>query len=169
VIGHPDGSEDIVQQALAIAIEKDESFQSEGQFVNWLAGVVRNCALNQRRKKSRRRTRSADPELMSIIEGAAKPLTSSQLSDAPADMLAESQMVFDDQVLSALQQLSAEARACLLLRTVEQLSYRDISKLMHIPEGTAMSHVHRSRLKLRQLLADRETDAGPYSKGPDNA
>lgn len=106
---------------------------------------------------------------MSIIEGAAKPLTSSQLSDAPADMLAESQMVFDDQVLSALQQLSAEARACLLLRTVEQLSYRDISKLMHIPEGTAMSHVHRSRLKLRQLLADRETDAGPYSKGPDNA
>ena len=35
--------------------------------------------------------------------------------------------------MHALMQLSPESRACLLLRTVEQLSYKEISALMKIP------------------------------------
>jgi RNA polymerase sigma-70 factor (ECF subfamily) len=46
------------------------------------------------------------------------------------------------------------ARACLLLRTLEGLEYAEISRLLEIPEGTAMSHVHRTRRYLRDRLAD---------------
>ena len=54
--------------------------------------------------------------------------------------------------MSALGHLSEVARACLLLRTVEGLDYGEIGRALGIPEGTAMSHVHRSRMRLRAEL-----------------
>ena len=60
---------------------------------------------------------------------------------------------FDDRVQTALEGIAPKARSCLLLRTVEGLSYKEISKLMDIPEGTAMNLVHRSKKKLRELLS----------------
>ena len=50
------------------------------------------------------------------------------------------------------------ARACLLLRAVQDLDYSELSRLLGIPEGTAMSHVHRARNALRRALADRGTE-----------
>ena len=63
------------------------------------------------------------------------------------------QGAFDDGVLRALSSLDETARACLLLRTLLDLPYRDISLALGIPEGTAMSHVHRARGILRRKLS----------------
>ena len=57
--------------------------------------------------------------------------------------------------MRALNSVSDIARACLLLRTIEQMEYAEISRLLAIPEGTAMSHVHRARQHLRERLADK--------------
>ncbi len=153
IIGQTDGAEDIVQQAFAIGVEKDLSFESDSQLVAWLSGVVRRCALNFRRKVQRRKTKSTDPVLLSSIQ--EQPVCDEAVQ-AEALRLSEDQVSFDDEVVNALKQLSPDARACLLLRTLEQLSYREISNLMEIPEGTALSLVHRSRKKLREILAHRE-------------
>ena len=45
IIGNRRDAEDIVQQAILIAIEKDNEFESESHFVGWLAGIVRNLSL----------------------------------------------------------------------------------------------------------------------------
>jgi len=77
--------------------------------------------------------------------------------DSPVDRgtgeLNPLQSSFDDRVQLALEQIAPNARSCLLLKTVEELSYKEISELMDIPEGTAMNLVHRSKKKLRELLA----------------
>jgi RNA polymerase sigma-70 factor (ECF subfamily) len=80
---------------------------------------------------------------------------------SPSGQIAPDQASFDDKLAAALQELSDEARSCLLLRIVEQLSYAEISALLNIPEGTAMSHVHRSKAALRKRLAD-----GPEKSDP---
>jgi RNA polymerase sigma-70 factor (ECF subfamily) len=49
-------------------------------------------------------------------------------------------------------------RTCLVLRVVHGLAYSEISSALDIPEGTAMSHVHRSRLALRERLRGREEE-----------
>ena len=54
--------------------------------------------------------------------------------------------------MRALRAVGEMSRACMLLRAVHQLSYREISELLGIPEGTAMSHVHRTREALRDRL-----------------
>jgi RNA polymerase sigma-70 factor (ECF subfamily) len=60
--------------------------------------------------------------------------------------------------MRALRGVSEVARACLLLRTLEGMPYARISELLQIPEGTAMSHVHRTRQFLRERLADLGVD-----------
>lgn len=150
ITGNRSTAEDIVQQAVTIAIEKNMSFSSESHFNGWLAGVVRNCALNYQRKVSRRKTHPTDPNTMTSIFSNAEPTSP---IDSKTGSLKPMQNSFDDRVTAALQEIAPNARSCLLLRTVEELSYKEISKLMHIPEGTAMNLVHRSKKKLREILA----------------
>ncbi len=82
---------------------------------------------------------------------------SSSPIDSKTGQLKPLQNSFDDRVRAALQCIAPNARSCLLLRTVEGLSYKEISNLMNIPQGTAMNLVHRSKTKLREILADHES------------
>ena len=85
-------------------------------------------------------------------EFAAQPGTGSAQVVSDMGILHETQTEFDDDVLRGLNSLSDEARCCLLLRVVQQLSYAEISELMQIAAGTAMSHVHRGKHVLRRHM-----------------
>ena len=47
------------------------------------------------------------------------------------------------------------------------LSYDEIAKVLQIPPGTAMSHVHRTRIVLRERLAALDPVARDQRKGDD--
>ena len=159
ITGNRSDAEDIVQQAIAIAIEKATIFDSESLFVGWLVGVVRNCARNHRRKFVRRNTQSTDPMDMTSVEAV---IDQESPVDASTGEISPLQRSFDDRVQAALQKIAPNARSCLLLRTVEELSYKEISELMDIPEGTAMNLVHRSKKKLRELLSAEKEIGGKH-------
>lgn len=154
VIGKMADAEDVVQQAYSIAIEKNQSFDSRDQFLGWLAGIVKYCALNVRRKRIRRKTNSVDPtEIQNFVVDNNSLDESSKIDGRDLESLKDS---FDDDVMRALENISEDARTCMLLRSVQNLSYKEISKLMKIPEGTAMSMVHRARTSLRRELANHD-------------
>lgn len=166
ITGQRDNAEDIVQQAIAIAIEKDPGFETREQFMAWLVGIVKNCALNYRRKKIRRRTHASNPAGLANIE-TNQPVDQ-PIDHATGDLL-PLQQSFDDRVKSALLKLNPDARCCLLLRSIEQLSYKEISLLMQIPQGTAMNMVHRSKKTLRELLSvDTDDKTGEAGSGVAN-
>lgn len=151
MIGDRAFAEDIVQEAAIIAIQKWDQFVDGTNFVAWMSQIVRNCAQNYLRKIHKRKTNPADPLLIDSRPASdavqeAFPISTDQ---AP---LSHDQVEFDDQVLRALNSLGGEARCCLLLRIVHHLSYSEICDLLQIPQGTAMSHVHRSKIILRQFL-----------------
>jgi RNA polymerase sigma-70 factor (ECF subfamily) len=145
-------AEDIVQEAALIAVSKAGQFRAGSSFSAWLAAIVRRCALNYRRKARTRRTFATDPNNLAQHE-AHMPGSSAWPSVGAAGEILPFQVSFDDEVLRALNALSDDARCCLLLRVVQRLSYAEISELLQIPEGTAMSHVHRGKITLRQRLA----------------
>lgn len=162
VIGKMADAEDVVQQAYSIAIEKNQSFDTREQFLGWLAGIVKYCALNVRRKRTRRKTSSVDPtEIQNFVVDSKVTENTSKIDGRDLETLKDS---FDDDVMRALENISEDARTCMLLRSVENLSYKEIAGLMKIPEGTAMSMVHRARTSLRRDLAShdfaRTADAG---------
>ncbi len=129
------GAEDAVQEAALIAMDKLDQFDSNTNFVAWMGSIVRYTALNHARRKGR-------------------DARAARVEDAnPSARVASTPEQLDPRFATALDVLDPIARACLVLRTMNDLSYREIATALEIPEGTAMSHVHRSRATLRQLLA----------------
>lgn len=157
VCGEASEAEDVLQEAALMAWDKIEDFQPGTNFAAWVGKFVRFVALNHVRKRGRRRTTATDPAL--LVDHADEPAAhngTGRPAGAPVDglgRLRDDQTAFDDRVLAGLRELAEIPRACLLLRTVLELGYREISGLLGIPEGTAMSHVHRSRLQMRERLA----------------
>ena len=149
-------AEDIVQEAAIVAWQKRNQFKPRNSFPAWMSEIVRLCALNYTRKSIRRKTNPADPASIDRLDAGSPRLASPRRGEAVAvtaeGQLHEAQTEFDDHVVRALESLGDVPRSCLLLRTVAELSYVEISACMQIPEGTAMSHVSRSKARLRRLL-----------------
>lgn len=156
VMGDRAEADDIVQEASMIGLQKRAHFAAGSNFGAWMAQIVRLTALNHRKKSDRKNLRVTDPIRMdqSLTASASSAQDASrQLADVGG--LSESQTDFDDEVVSALREISEVARTCLLLRVVEQLSYDDIARTLQIPAGTAMSHVHRAKQSIRERLNNR--------------
>src|SRR4051812_34083067 len=165
VLGRSSGAEDVLQEAALLALGKIDQFQPGTHFAAWMAQMVRYVALNQLRKQTRSQTASldstAEPFAGTLPHRGTSPESPMHLG-ARGEMPA-GQSSFDDDLTRALASLSDVARGCLLLRTIEGLDYAEIGQILAIPEGTAMSHVHRSRMRLREQLLERQ--AARHNKG----
>lgn len=164
-------AEDVVQEAAVIGLSKIDQFDPATSFAAWMGAIVRYVALNHSRRVSRRNLALADPSALETAgergwrgDGGDGGRGSGETGAAGVissdGQLLGDQGAFDDSVLRALSSLDETARACLLLRTLLDLPYRDISLALGIPEGTAMSHVHRARGVMRRKLASSAEKGG---------
>ena len=147
-----------------IALGKLEQFEPDSNFLAWMARIVRFVALNHGRRRAAQTL--VDPETLDRSREAAAMGDSLVSARDRASLnghgdLTPDQVAFDDRVLAALNTLEPNARACLLLRIVLNMPYREIARALDMAEGTAMSHVHRARLALRDLLDPDSTVPSP--------
>ncbi|MCC6425853.1 MAG: RNA polymerase sigma factor [Phycisphaerales bacterium] len=145
---------DIVQESAIIGMRKISEFEPSTSFTAWMGQIVRYTALNEARRRTRRRE-NAGPD--------AADQSPSPASSSPDPAMGVGVAGFDEHVTAALNELEETPRACLLMKIILGLEYKDISEALGIPEGTAMSHVFRARKLLRSRLAAThgpETDTG---------
>lgn len=152
LVGDRHEGEDIVQEAVCVALQRLGEFRTGTSLNAWMGQIVRLLAQNWNAKRARRRTMAQDPNEM----GAHAPETTK--ADIPSHEAARGEFdsvrdTFDQELARALDSLGATPRACLLLRTTQGLAYDEIGELLGVPPGTAMSHVHRSRQALRKQLS----------------
>jgi RNA polymerase sigma-70 factor (ECF subfamily) len=145
-------AEDVVQESATIAFTKLSEFTPGTNFGAWVGKIVRFVALNHARRAQRDGCGPTDPAVLDRVP-AGRTRDESSVVTGRGELRLD-QGSFDDRLTSALDTLDATPRACLLLRTLLNLPYREIAAALDIPEGTAMSHVHRARIALRELLAD---------------
>ena len=153
-----DRASDVVQEAAVIALGKLDEFDPGTSFDAWMAQIVRFVALNERRRTQRRPSRSADPVVLDSSPNSDRP-TPDRSGHRSLGALMADEHAFDDAVVHSLASLEETARACLLMKTVLGLSYAEIARTLSIPEGTAMSHVHRARRAMRDQLKPQEPKA----------
>jgi RNA polymerase sigma-70 factor (ECF subfamily) len=72
-----------------------------------------------------------------------------------------------DEVNIAMKKLSTMERSCLMLKTMEKFSYKEIAAILEIPFGTVMTHLSRGRAKLRKELMDYAYKCGHIKKEKD--
>ncbi len=152
VTGNRAAAEDLVQEAAVVALGKLHEFDPGTSFPAWMGQIVRYLALNERRRMARERGVLADSSFAAAVEpNSPKPATRAG-GVSSKGQLHSGQELFDDELSAALGALDEMPRSCLLLRVVMDLSYKEIAQALSIPEGTAMSHVHRARRAVRERL-----------------
>ena len=139
-------AEDLVQEAYLRAISHFPSFRGDDGRA-WLLTIVRNCYDRLKQKGSRGQATDFDEAVHSASRQTSNPETLLILGER-AGSLSES-----------LAELPAEYREVMVLRELEQLSYREIANIAGIPLGTVMSRLNRARQRLQEsLLATSQTD-----------
>jgi RNA polymerase sigma factor (sigma-70 family) len=136
-------AEDIVQEAYLRAFKFFSGYYG-GDSRTWLLTIVRNTCYTWLQQN--RALRLADP-----IEDKIDEL-GMDFSD-PEVLLMQS--VDSEIVRQALQELPVEFREVVVLREMEDLSYKEIANVVDIPIGTVMSRLKRGRERLHALLASR--------------
>ncbi len=143
----PGLADDIVQDAMLRAMTYFASFRGENPRA-WLLQIVRNVALDMLR--SRRATQELEIPLERDRDDDQADFDPPDPGSGPEMTLALKQ---DLQELDrAVAGLPAELRECLVLRELEQLSYKEIARIVGAPIGTVMSRLWRAR---RLLLRSR--------------
>jgi RNA polymerase sigma-70 factor, ECF subfamily len=149
VRSRPD-AEDIVQEAYLRAFRAFEGFHGE-DMRPWLLAIVRNTAY--RWLNNRRRSGAVISLEEAFADGSGEDAGTDQIPSG--EPTAEDRLIGAaerDYVLRALAELPPVFREVLVLREIEELSYRDIAEVTGAPIGTVMSRLSRGRGELRKVL-----------------
>lgn len=147
-------ADDIVQDAYVRAYRAFDSYHGDA-FKPWLLAIVRNCAftfLGQRRRASNVISFDDAFHTREGEENGEAQLESSEPS-AEQNLIAAGDRAA---VMSALGKLPPLYREVLVLREIEEMSYRDIASLTGVPAGTVMSRLSRARNSLRGAVLAQE-------------
>ena len=149
-------AQDIVQEAFLRAFKSFSGFRgTSGR--PWLLAIVRNTSYTW--LKARRGAQLEvpyDDEVENEAEG--QPYPADRESNPEAILAAsEERQLFD----AALETLPIEFREAVVLRDVEELSYKEIASVAAIPIGTVMSRLARGRRLLFAALT-RMREGSPH-------
>jgi RNA polymerase sigma factor (sigma-70 family) len=148
-------AEDLFQELLIKAYGKLDDLVHVDEPGSWLARMMYNLFVDERRRYARRRLHTLEEGEMSGDGLAGMPGPDSPVRDLErAQRLRTLDM--------ALAKLSEEHRLLLLLSDAEGYKLDEIQELIGIPVGTVKSRLHRARARLREIL----TDDGTFSRDP---
>jgi len=146
-------AEDVVQSAYLRAISHFASFRG-GDGRAWLLTIVRNSCYDRLRKLGvSRHDTDFDETVHSRGRQDPDPETALLLAER-SELLRKS-----------LAELPAEGREVLILRELEELSYREIADIAGVPIGTVMSRLSRARQRLQQGISA-QLDGGKNDGAP---
>ena len=142
-------AEDVFSSAVLAAWENWDKFSPGTNYRAWMYRIITNkCYVANRVTKRRPMV------LPEELDGGWAPLERDRgyasILDDPDDFLEQC----GDEVHWAFKSLSTAQRMCIMLKSVEKFSYREIAETMEIPFGTVMTHLARDRAKLRISLLD---------------
>jgi RNA polymerase sigma-70 factor, ECF subfamily len=142
IVRRHDLADDVTQEAFLRAHRALASYDRGRPFGPWICRIAANLAINH--------VRSPEAREEALDEGALDR-SPAAVSDGPLDAVLEKEArsVLEE----AVGRLPPEQRAVFVLRTFEDLSYKEIALALDLSVGTVMSRLSRAREKLRGALA----------------
>jgi RNA polymerase sigma-70 factor, ECF subfamily len=136
VVGSMEEADDVAQEVFIKVWDSLPSYHAQGTFMSWLYRITINTAIDVLRRRR-------DEVALDDLQYAAK--------DPPEEAVVRQEG--RRQVRRAIAALPPVARATLILREYEQLSYKEIAEVQQIPIGTVMSRLNYARQLLKKALA----------------
>jgi RNA polymerase sigma-70 factor (ECF subfamily) len=150
VLRHQDDALDVVQDAFIKAHKYLDKFEGNSSFYTWLYRIVMNLAIDHLRKH--RRIKPVELDETRVETESDDPLLPRILGGNPGRALLDKQI--RSRIDQALDQLSDNHRAVLVMRELEGLSYEDMAQAMSCSKGTIMSRLFHARRNMQKRLLD---------------
>jgi RNA polymerase sigma-70 factor (ECF subfamily) len=137
-------AEEVTQEVFLAMMKQARNFDPRrGALSTWLCGMARNMVWKQMRDDKR-----FESMIDLDVEGEASPAEDSL------------HLVLDRKeavalVRSGIEELPAAMKEVVVLCELEELSYEDAARILHLPIGTVRSRLHRSKERLAKILTER--------------
>lgn len=138
-------AQDLTQEVFLRVFRTLGSFRAgEGSFAVWLTRLTRNLLVDHYRRTKHERVTDALEDKLAVLEEktAQHSRTDGLLAGREAGELLQ----------AALQRLSPELRETVILRDLQEMEYREIARVLNVPEGTVKSRLNRGRAELARIL-----------------
>lgn len=141
ILGNEHDAMDAAQEALIRIYTRIDSYEEKAQFKTWVQRIVTNICIDKFRRR--------------------KPTVSIE----EHDMWFETKQNVEQEVMSsfaaaeiqaAIDQLPAHHRAVVVLRYLQDFSYKEIAESLDLPLNTVKSYLYRARQKLQTFLHEYE-------------
>ncbi len=149
ILNNPTVADDVVQEAFIKAHRDIRRFEGNSQLGTWLYRIAVNQALDTIRKKQRTERWlsflspiSDDENQPAMPEGSVAATVSSGLENAE----------LRNTIFEAMGELTAEHRAVVQLRLVDEMSLEETAQLLRCKPGTVNSRLHYACEHLRRKL-----------------
>jgi RNA polymerase sigma-70 factor (ECF subfamily) len=145
---------EVTQETFIKAFRSIGRFKGDASFYTWVYRIAVNLAIDHQRREWRRPL--ADSTRTSGNDGQTEDLLD-RIGDEdprgdPFEATKDSEL--RARVLAAIDELTPDHKAVILLRELEGLSYEEISRVMQCSKGTVMSRLHYARKKLQARLKE---------------
>jgi RNA polymerase sigma-70 factor (ECF subfamily) len=135
-------AEDITQDIFLKVYNNIEKFREDKSFNSWLVKISTNYCIDHWRKSKRSARRV-------------------ELSDdlIKTDHTPEDRVVKDYDVINLrnkMSDLDPDLRLLLIMRDIQDHSYKEIATTLNLPLGTIKSRINRARIKLAKTFMDEE-------------
>ncbi len=137
ILGNIDDAADVTQTVFMKAFERLDQYNPEYKFFSWIYRIAVNESINlHNRNKNLQSLEDED------IAGVSNPE-----EDVDANKLSRI-------IQAGLMELQDDYRVVVVLRHFSDMSYRDISVVLHIPEKTVKSRLYSARQLMKAQLAE---------------
>lgn len=141
MLGQREDAEDCLQETMLRAYRAYPSFDGRAKLSTWFYRIAVNACIDYIRKRKPLVSLDAMRD-EGFDAGDAKQNTYLSLEESERKRL----------LTEALQRLPEDARALIVLRDVQGLSYEEAAQALSLPLGTIKSRLNRAREKLSHLL-----------------
>lgn len=150
MVRNPEDAKEILQETFVRAFRNLEGFKGESSFYTWIYRIAMNLAIDHQRRGSKRPLVEFD-ETFGVKEDAVGE-GSAVLGVDPFKRVRSREL--GRKIFEAIESLTPDHRAVILLREIDGLSYEEISDVLECSLGTVMSRLHYARKKLQSRLQE---------------
>ncbi len=140
-------AEDTVQDVFIKAYTNIQSFNATRKFSPWLYRIAHNTAINLIKKRGKEAIPFFDPDTL-FPHPVAKQKTDDSWNEKE----------LKDALDTCLDKLKPTHREPLILYFFEDMDYKSISDVLHIPTSTVGVRISRAKKKLRELYSSTQNE-----------
>jgi len=132
-------SNDFTQEVFMKIIEKPHLFDTSKRFSNWIFTMANNLCKNEYRKHENRQKAYSGFKLLQeeTIEYNFQNIDNE---------------LFINKINAAIDKLELKHKSCFVLRYKDELSVKEISQIINIPEGTVKSRLFHATKKVSEMV-----------------